>query len=99
MIGIVWGATRIRANKKLETIIEYYKRKGIKPIQIRKTSSGELSVVFENGEQWYAVNAIECRRGLSCNVSLIDKNINEEFKTRIIFPCTKSFPWTAIGYY
>lgn len=26
MIGIVWGTTRIRANKKLETIIEYYKR-------------------------------------------------------------------------
>ena len=90
MIGIVWGATRIRANEKLKTIIEYYERKGIKPIQIKKTS-GELSVVFENGEQWYAVNAIECRRGLSCNVSLIDKNIDEEFKTRIIFPCTKSF--------
>ena len=99
MIGIVWGATTIKANEKLETIIEYYKRKDIKPIQIRKTSSGELSVVFENGEQWRALNTIECRRGLSCNVSLIDKNINEEFKTRIIFPCTKSFPWTAIGYY
>ena len=32
MIGIVWGATRIRANEKLKTIIEYYEYKGIKPI-------------------------------------------------------------------
>ena len=32
MIGIVWGATTIKANEKLETIIEYYKRKDIKPI-------------------------------------------------------------------
>ena len=98
MIGIVWGATRIRANEKLKTIIEYYERKGIKPIQIKK-ASGELSVVFENGEQWQACNVIECKRGLSCNVSLIDKNIDEESKMHIIFPCTKSFPWTAIGYY
>ena len=98
MIGIVWGATKIRANKKLETIIEYYERKGIKPIQIRKASD-EFLVIFENGEKWRAFDANEYRRGLSCNISLIDKNIDEEFKTRIIFPCTKSFPWTAIGYY
>lgn len=32
MIGIVWGATKIKANEKLKTIIEYYERKGIKPI-------------------------------------------------------------------
>lgn len=32
MTGIVWGTTRARANEKLETIIEYYKHKGIKPI-------------------------------------------------------------------
>lgn len=98
MTCIVWGTTKAKANEKLETIIEYYKHKGIKPIQIKKTS-GELSVIFENGEQWQAFNANESRRGLSCNVSLIDKEINEEIKRCIIFPCTKSFPWTAIGYY
>lgn len=32
MIGIVWGATRTKANGKLETIIECYEHKGIKPI-------------------------------------------------------------------
>lgn len=32
MIGIVWGTTRVKANGKLETIIEYYKHKSIKPI-------------------------------------------------------------------
>lgn len=29
MIGIVWGATTIKANEKLETIIEYYKHLSI----------------------------------------------------------------------
>lgn len=56
-------------------------------------------MIFENEEQWQAFHANENRRGLSCNVSLIDKEINEEIKRCIIFPCTKSSPWTAIGYY
>ena len=36
---------------------------------------------------------------LAGKVDFVFKNIDEEFKMRIIFPCTKSFPWTAIGYY
>lgn len=32
MTCIVWGTTKAKANEKLETIIEYYKHKGIKPI-------------------------------------------------------------------
>ena len=99
MTGIVWGKTKIKANEKLELIIKNYKQyKNIKPIQVKKTY-GELSAIFDNGEKWYAFDANENRRGLCCEVSLIDKEIDEKVKECIILPCTKSFSWTAIGYY
>lgn len=99
MIGIVWGRTKARADNQLAQIIENYKWKNISPQKIKDSKYTTSSVIFENGDIWKAVSAIESARGNKCNISYIDLGIDIETIETIIKPSTCCQPFQAFKFF
>ena len=98
MKGIVWYEDRTRGEEQFNGIIERYKTMGINPIKERK-SRYENWVQFENDDFWRLVKATESGRGQRCNISYIDRDIEEIVVNTIIKPCTLPFPYFGYNYY
>ena len=98
MKGIVFGATRQRADRELEDIIKKYEIMRIQPIKRIKTSA-QNTVSFENGDYWIAVSADTNARGYAVNVAYVDEKIPPEVVNVICLPCIKALPYTAIHYF
>ena len=96
MRGLIFGATKIRAEQRMETLIQNYKNYwNIEPEKIRK-SLNEYSVVFTNGDYWQACVMHEGCRGRKANVILIDKEIDNIY---IAEACLINKPYGSISYY
>ena len=98
MRGVVWGSTFQIAIRKLDEIIEQYKRCQILPKRINK-SKYNYFVEFENGDVWRACSQRESMRGIRSNIAYIDQMINPIFVDTVIKPCTTALPFQAIHYY
>ena len=76
MRGLVFGATKISAEQRMEQLIQDYKKYwNIEPEKIRKCRN-EFSVVFKNGDYWQALRFSENQRGRRANVLILDRNLN-----------------------
>ena len=96
MRGLIFGATKIRAEQRMEKLIQDYKNYwNIEPEKIRK-SSNEYSVIFTNGDYWQAYKLHDSCRGRKANVILIDKEIDN---TYIAEYCLINKPYGSISYY
>lgn len=98
MKGIVFGATRQRADRELENIIEKYEIMKI-PIVARIKNSAQNTASFKNGDYWIAVSADANARGHVVNVAYIDEEIPPEVINIICLPCIKALPYNAIYYF
>lgn len=98
MRGLIFGATKRRAEQRMEKLIRDYKDFWkIKPEKIRKNSN-EYSVVFENGDYWQACVMHDGCRGRRANVVLIDEKIKCEYDA-IAHHCATAQPYSAIRYF
>ena len=96
MRGLIFGATKISAEQRMEKLIQDYKNYwNIEPEKVRK-SSNEYSVIFTNGDYWQAYKMHENCRGRKANVILIDKEI---VYTDIAEACLINKPYGSISYY
>ena len=98
MKGLVFGKTFERASNKLDEIIESYKIYRYEIVQERKGNHYH-QVIFDNGDQWKAVNASENSRGNKANVAYIDREIDDEIVRSMILRCIATGPWNATHYY
>lgn len=97
MIGVVWYNSRVNGLKKIQAIQQEYERMKIK-VDIRITTS-RVALYCENGDIWRMYPASDSARGIACNVSFIERGIDEEIIQSIIKPCTKAMPFRAFNYY
>ena len=98
MKGIVFGATRQRADRELEDIIKKYEFMKT-PIIARIKHSAQNTASFENGDYWIAINANSNVRGYAVNVAYIDEEIPPEIVRIICLPCVRALPYNAIHYF
>lgn len=96
--GIVWGKTLERALLQLERIKSDYTHANIEIIKEQKNHCSHY-ILFSNGDEWYAVRAVESQRGRRCNVSFIDDMIDTEIVNTVIKPITKMLPFSIWQYY
>lgn len=98
MKGLIFGATKIRAEQRMEKLIQDYKNYwNIEPEKIRK-SSNEYSVIFTNGDYWQAAVLSDCSRGRRANVILVDKNVSIQ-DIMIAEHCLVNKPYGSLSYY
>ena len=98
MRGIVWGSTIASAKSKLDDIADEYIKFGYR-VEDQSNSKFNTYVTFSNGDMWRAVRACESMRGIRCNVSYIERNIDYDIYCTIIQHCTSRPPFTAIRFY
>ena len=99
MKGIVWGKTLDRANEKLAEIVEKYLKMRYKIIEQRNTNH-HTSILFDNGDYWQAIQAVDNSRGQRCNVSYIDHRLEKYIDIiSIIEHCTTAMPYNGIIYF
>lgn len=99
MKGIVWGKTLDRANEKLAEIVEEYLQMRHKIIE-KTVTKHHTAILFDNGDYWKAIQAVDNSRGQRCNVSYIDHEL-EKYITiiSIIKHCTTAMPYNGITYF
>ena len=97
MKGIIWYNNRENGLERLKKLIEDYNNFKISTVVVKFTNIP--CVIFENGDKWKVVRASDCGRGECCNVSLIERDIEQKLIDCIIKPATKSKPYQAIGFY
>ena len=96
MRGLIFGATKTRAEQRMEKLIQDYKNYwNIEPDKIRK-SLNEYSVIFTNSDYWQACKLHDGCRGRKANVILIDKEIDN---VHIAEACLINKPYGSISYY
>ena len=98
MTGIIWYKNREVGFDRFDKLIEEYSRLGVTPTKVKKSYFFAF-VHFDNGDYWRVFSASDNNRGAACNVSLIEYDVDKELVDCIIKPCTKAFPYRAIGYY
>ena len=98
MRGIIYCNKLETGLNHFKQIIEDYAKIGIgyeKPI----ANANRGIVKFNNGDEWIVVRASENARGHSCNITYIDRMINEEIVETIIMSTIKAAPYQAYKYY
>lgn len=99
MKGIIWGETTVRANSKLQQIMDEYENYKIANLVRWEKLNSKTTIQYDNGDTWIALRADENRRGQRCNVSYIDTRIDPDIIQQIIIPCTTAAPFRAIQYF
>lgn len=87
MRGIVWGNTRKAANRRLDKLINEYKKLWQFDTLLVRKGRNEYVVHFENGDIWQAIVCHENARGRRCHIAMIDRTIPIEKVNLIIKPC------------
>lgn len=99
MRGIVWGKTIKRGREKLEEIVDDYIAIGHKILEKRATKH-HTAILFDNGDYWQAVQAVENSKGQRCNISYIDHELEKYISIiSIIEHCTTAMPFNGITYF
>ena len=96
--GIVWYKNRNNGEEQFNIILSRYKIMGIPQIKIQKDKT-TIFITLENGDKWWLIKADGQRKIGRCNISYIDRSINNEIIEKIIKPCTILWPYTAYNYY
>lgn len=100
MKGIIWTSKvkYPKAEIKLNDIVLKYEKINIS-VEKHKKSIGNEMVLFSNGDEWRIVKASDCSRGIRCNISYIDYNIESDIVNTLIIPCTIAMPYQGFLYY
>jgi hypothetical protein len=99
MKGIVWGKTIEKGREKLEEIVDDYIAMGHKILEKRVTKH-HTAILFDNGDYWQAIQAIENSKGQRCNISYIDHELEKYISIiSIIEHCTTAGPFNGITYF
>lgn len=96
MKGVIWHNNNYsEALEQLEKIIKNYERMNI-PIARQCSTKNNTSVIFENGDTWEVIAAIERSRGKRCNIAYVERNIDSNIYQTIICRTIIDFPFSAI---
>jgi hypothetical protein len=99
MRGIVWGKTIERSQEKLEEIVEDYITMGHKVLE-KSVTKHHTAILFDNGDYWKAIQAIDNSKGQRCNVSYIDHELEKYISIiSIIKACTTLMPFNGFAYF
>lgn len=87
----IWYNDYEKGKEQLEKIIDNYERCQIEA-QNKVIGKRDSFVKFKNGHFIRMVPAVESFRGIKCNISIVERSINEEYFNNIIIPCTMNLP-------
>lgn len=98
MKGVVWGATFGRAQTMIERVEKNYTYTNIKLIE-KRICRNTISLLYDNGDFWKAIPALESMIGIRSNIAYIDLKINSDFVDQVIKPTIMSFPYQGVHYF
>lgn len=85
--GTIWTHSITGREVMLNYIIDRYLMSGHKINSI--CGNPGMWVTFDNGDRWETERPCDSRRGVACNIALIDVAIDEETVRNIILPTVK----------
>lgn len=95
---VIWSKDLESGKKELEKVVKDYQRIGVE-IQKERHSKYESVIEFKNGHYIRLVPSTESRRGIKCNISIVDRSIEQEFFDCIIRACTIIPPIQAFRFF
>lgn len=98
MKGAVWYKNERRGIEQIEKIKDDYKKINIE-VEREYKSTRTREIYFSNGDIWRMIPATEMLKGVKVNVSYIENEVDYDFISYIIRPCTIAPPYHAECYY
>ena len=95
---IIWSKTLESGKEELERILFGYQRLNIEIVE-RKDFRDDTRVVFKNGHCIRVIPARESMKGVKCNISIVERSIDQEFFDCIIRACTSIPPFQAFRFF
>lgn len=96
---IIWYNEDINnGRKEMERVVDTFKRFQIE-VETERHTKRDSVIKFKNGDYIKVIPAVESQRGQKCNISYVERSIDQKYFDMIIRACTIAPPIQGFNLY